>query len=470
MDDRLDVQSRFIATQLALWVGIIVGGFVVGRMSALWNPQFVVLLIIAAGFLVFALARTEMIPIIMLYIRSSLDLFTVLGFSLGFGLRVAGAAGIAVVAIGLIFMLQAKANPFRYRFAIPFLGLVVLQAYTAFDSINVFKSMVEVFRTLSIFFMFMMLVETSNSRPRVDRILKAVFFSSLIPVAVGLIQILQYRSFAVRLHGTMVHPNIFGLYLVIQLLLAPVILPRIAQRWRRAMVLLYGVMLIELLLTYSRGSWIVLIFGFCVIGWFRFRKFLWVIPLLAVVTYLTVPPIRDRMADIFDPGGVDKPFTSIDTRQIIWDNMWPEVYQEPLFGHGAGSFEFGAYATMGWFIASHDEYLRMAYETGFLGLGLFLAYEGLILLHLLYIIMRTKTTDARNLAISVLAIKLAILINAKVGAPVLQPVLEWYIWSVYAAAVVLFEVGRREEESEAPEEEVPEAPVKPEAVAIPFVR
>lgn len=81
-------------------------------------------------------------------------------------------------------------------------------------------------------------------------------------------------------------------------------------------------------------------------------------------------PLRDR----FSEGDVSLSVAGINInaegRTEIWGVLWSDVQHEPVVGHGPGAGSARAFALSTAFDQPHNDFLRVLYDFGFVGLGL----------------------------------------------------------------------------------------------------
>jgi len=81
-------------------------------------------------------------------------------------------------------------------------------------------------------------------------------------------------------------------------------------------------------------------------------------------------PLRDRFVqgDVsFSVGGVN---VNAEGRTKVWPVLWSEVQDQPLLGHGSGAASARSRTVGPAFDHPHNDYLRVLYDFGFVGVGL----------------------------------------------------------------------------------------------------
>ncbi len=178
-------------------------------------------------------------------------------------------------------------------------------------------------------------------------VLHGLLFYTVLSVLFGFVQLLLYPDFSVfvaegwdphknRLVGALFDPNFLGAVLVFGFNL---ILGLHTFTRARAHAFFYdfsliALLLIGILLTFSRSAWLMLSISILAWGLLRYRKLLLISFLLGFASYLAVPRIQTRLSHITDPSD------SAHFRLISWSNTLDAYFRGPLRGVGYNSFRF----------------------------------------------------------------------------------------------------------------------------------
>lgn len=131
-------------------------------------------------------------------------------------------------------------------------------------------------------------------------------------------------------------------------------------------IALYSTYCLEL--TLSRGAYAGFLLGLLVLGLIKERKILILLAILLVVWQSLVPyAVTQRVEMTYQEGEVD---TSAGERLTVWHDALQVVNEDPIFGTG-----FNTYAYMHRvmeFTDTHNYYLKVVLEMGFVGLLIFL--------------------------------------------------------------------------------------------------
>ena len=173
----------------------------------------------------------------------------------------------------------------------------------------------------------------------------------------------------------------FGIAFTVLLFMAPAM-----QRTRERLFLMMsiGVVLVALILTFSRGGYVVALSGFVAFVIIE-RKYKYAVMVVAVVMAvgLAAPDallgrLSTGIEETQSARGVaaDKTEALTAGRVWLWKLMLPEVKKSPLWGSGVGSVAWSAPAKAGMikFAHPHNVFLRVLLDLGLIGFGLMVAF------------------------------------------------------------------------------------------------
>lgn len=344
---------------------------------------------IGIGFL-FVLDRTLFLYILILS-RPSLD---VLLESTRFGSFGLGAVLNAAILVLTLLAVIKNPDPTVKVFKTTWLAFLVTALITLaivpvlLPSIKIYLSL------LSYAAMFAIAISITRSEQDFSKWMKALFFSSLIPVIYSFVEYTHGgytgsgEHVGMRLKSTFAHPNIFAFYLVLMITLGFYFFKSktdfISPKWRK-LIPFYLLLLVGLLLmTKTRSAWVACFVYFGAYALFYERKYLILIVLTPVVA-LVIPEVRDRILDLTQ-GNQAVGYNSLNSyawRKEMWTNalswMTPAHY---ILGYGFGSFQHyslnfamaNAYQHSEVEMLAHSVYVQLFFETGIVGL---LSFVGL---------------------------------------------------------------------------------------------
>jgi O-antigen ligase len=162
-------------------------------------------------------------------------------------------------------------------------------------------------------------------------------------------------------------------------------------------------LLVLLVVTKTRSAWAGCVLLFLAYGFVRDKRIL-VFSLVLPFAALLVPAIRDRLTALGsgnDYVGWVQTVNPYAWRQILWQRAWPEILDQPFFGHGLYSFPFYSpkffplESVRG--VDAHNIYIQLMFETGLAGL---LAYLWIFWRQSLFL-LRYWSFDKRGLVMVV---------------------------------------------------------------------
>ena len=135
---------------------------------------------------------------------------------------------------------------------------------------------------------------------------------------------------------------------------------------RLAAIAYLAVVLVELILTETRGAWLCAALGVLIVCVLLDRRIaaLAVVVLIGVV--LLVPSVNSRIADLVPDPDAPRTESSLAWRFGQWEGLIPSVQASPVLGGGPGE----AYRSTG--KEAHNDYLKALIDTGLIGLGVYL--------------------------------------------------------------------------------------------------
>lgn len=433
---RLPEHLPVAVTALVLLVLSVEAGVSAGQ-EGFGAPTLLRLGIIAGGLLAAVwLARFEYFLLVVLVLRPLLDIAKVGG---GPPVLASGLAALVVLGVTLWLAAQAYAGTLRPvsllgRLAVLLLLVMTVSAVAASDPL---RSILQVARLAAAVGVFLAVEQLLVEPARRRQVLVACFLSSIVPMLVGVYQVfagsyLRSANGLGRVTGTFVHPNAFGFYLVLLLVMGAAVY-RYLEGWPRlltAVVLAGGTG--SLLLTYSRGSWVAIVAGLLVVGALQARKLLVLLPVGLLLVPVVAPSVLDRLSDLSQSQTVNgTPGNSFFWRLDHWGVVLRGARGHELIGIGPGSSDFLGDTVL----PPHNDFVRMYVETGFLGTCVYVA---LLVAAVLTCRRALRAAPGRSLergiAVGALACTVAFLVGSVGGNLISQVVVLLYLFTFLAAA------------------------------------
>jgi putative inorganic carbon (HCO3(-)) transporter len=385
-----------------------------------------------------AYARFELFILLALLVRPMLDALNSSHSATGgsSGILAAGF-GAMVTAAGLVWMGELSRTADRFPLSFPARAAVAVCAamtISVYVSSNRTLSLFQVARTVGAVALLLIVEQLIRGREQLSRVLTACFFAAVVPLAVGLVQLVTTRGTVQRLGlsrivGTFSHPNSYGFFLALLIIMGTALFRHVNAQTRVAITLLTALSAVELVFTYSRGSWLVLVAGLLVVGLTQTRKLLVILP-VGLGVALLVPSVTARLTNLTaGPQISGQPGNSLAWRFAHWNSLLESVNGHILLGIGPGQAD----RLVAGNLAPHNDFVRMFVETGVLGL---LCYVALIVALLSVAVrgLRVLTGLERGLAVGYAGCAVAFVLDSIGANLITQFVLLIYVFT-FAAAV-----------------------------------
>jgi putative inorganic carbon (HCO3(-)) transporter len=407
----------------------------------------------AAGVLVAVLALTRFAAyvLLMLAVRSCVDLFKLSGPTAGTGsdggsVRVLDPSTLVgvlfLVAAGLWLAAQFRA---RGRLNSSPLGVALLLvgatgAVSALGSARPQSSALDVLRVLTVVAMFLVLEQLLPDDRAVRRMLLAVYASLVLALGYTIVASLlgsppsEVKGSFVRISGPFSQSTTFGRYLMFLVVFGFGVYRFLRGRARLALGVLLVVSLGFLVLTNTRGAIIGTALGLLVVALLhRSARLLAVLCVAGIAAVALVPAVGERFAQLSavrDVGG-DPTGNTLAWRMAYWSEIVSLANQNPVTGIGPNMTQRATEEAK----KPHNDVLRAYVETGVLGL---LAYLAMLLmcLHTAALALRRAPpgTLARGIAVGFAGCAVAFVAVSAASNVISNVVTLWYFVAFAAAA------------------------------------
>ena len=343
------------------------------------------------------------------------------------GMEITPGALVNLAILGLaVLMIVMRAGPilarpgsaFPFRIWLPYLLVATLSVAWSPDKPGAIRALL-VMLTYASFFAIPFFVRLPFRQT--GQLLKAIIYSSVVPVAVGILELAFFLNPSGRMQSTFVHPNGFAFYLMVVLGLIFFLLSSSAVQFtpgvRKLMIPYSGVLVGLLVMTQTRAAWAGTFLIVATYAVFIRRRYLAVVLLLPLLIF--IPAVGDRLANLEQGtaytgamGSRADTLNSYAWRTLLWQSAIEDAADSPLFGKGLASFApnslkfFPVADTKKTYhrggLGAHSAYVQTFYETGVVGLFCYLA----IYIGVFFRILRYFKADPRGsimLASTVLA-------------------------------------------------------------------
>ena len=438
--------ARAVVPRIALIaLGIVLAAIVGAQAVGGWSRDLLLIVVglsAAIVLLILAYTRFATFVVAILVIRASVDWTkapTQIGEPTRSGMMTTGLAVLFIVAALAWLLVQYKAG----RLARPALLSVVWVAFLAVTVVSAvtsqrpLDSLVETGRIAAAVAMLLVLDQLLRSGTYVRPVLAACFASALVPIAVAAHQALTTGVAAAsdgtgRVYGTFAHPNAFGFYLTILIVMGVALLPHLTGGVRPPLVLFVWSAAVMIVLTYSRGSWVALLLGLVVVALLQAPRLVLLILGIAVVVALTVPSVTARVLDLRSEqniAGVEG--DSLQWRFTYWRTIAGLADERPLFGIGPRMTQYVTDQAK----VPHNDFLRAYVETGIVGLSAYAAVV-LALIHTARgALARAAPGFERGVAVGFVGCVVSFIVFSVAENLISQVVVLWYFAAFAAAAI-----------------------------------
>jgi len=429
---------------------MLVGFFISGQINWL---QFLLLALILVSAPLFFL-RPEIGLIILLISRNVIDIFDKQAvLSLGtINFNLASLMGVAILPWAVYVILNFFKNNPRDKF----LKIPLVKSWLVFITIalasqlinqNLKTGLVVLIKLLDFFALYISAFILS-SQLSLKKWLKALILSLFIPGLFGVAQFLVGTKFSAteitgRLNGTFNHPNAFAFTLLIALSVIFILLAAKGNLKRKIIwqALAWGYFVL-LLFTFTRSAWIglmVVVFVWLILAK---RKLIVSVVISVLILVFVLPVLANSVNQDYGLDAnnfsivkrlqpeTDENSSSLLWRERTWQETLPAVWQKPWLGYGLGSFtevrnkliRFATDAN----IEAHNDYLRLAVETGLIGVAAYL----LLYFNILEILLKKfkNNKNYRKITIGLGSLVLAILVVSFADNVLRNAPVQWMFW------------------------------------------
>lgn len=352
----------------------------------------------------------------------------------------ASALAVLFIVVATVWLLVQRRGRPAMRLTAPdaaFAFFVTACLLSTLGSVSRTGTLTESARILAAVLMFVVLQRLLTEVGQVRRVLIACAVAFVAPVGLGIIQALTGGGYVIggvsRIVGSFLHPNTFGFFLTMFILMAVALLPHTPVRASWLLCAGGVVCSVLLLLTYSRGAWVALVVGLVVLGVLQTRV-IFVVMIAGAAVSLAVPSVLSRITNLASTTTT----TGSSGNSLIWRlTYWTQISvlnrNNPVTGIGLKSTKFLTDQSK----APHNDFLRAYVETGALGLLAFLVVLA-VLLTIAHRALRTTTSGLpRGVAVGFAAVLAAYLIDSLGDNLLSEVVVLWYFYAVAACAAAI---------------------------------
>lgn len=375
----LTILLAIVAAAAAFVAGSAFGG---GSKAAIVLPIAAVLALVVG---ILALTRFSTFVLLILAVRSSIDITKLSGASAGTTSTDTVTRGLDPESILALLFLVASAlwllARYRERGSLPGsplrLGLVLFWAtgmLSILTSAHMLGGILDATRLLAVVMMFIVLEQLMQDVVVTRRVLVAAFASLLFPLLYTVFLALlgrtptELRDGIHRVTGPFSQSTTFGRYLMFLVIFGAAIYRYVHGRARVALAILLAASAIALVLTLTFSVLIGAAFGLCVVA-VRSRnpRILAGLLLVAVASLLFLPALASRISSLGASQQVGQAPTgnTLAWRLGYWTEVLPLANHNPITGIGLNSTQYETDVAK----QPHNDFLRAYVECGVIGLA-----------------------------------------------------------------------------------------------------
>jgi putative inorganic carbon (HCO3(-)) transporter len=398
--------------------------------------------VMGVGLAILALTRFSAFVFVVLVVRASLDLTKVSTSSD----RLSAALDPSTL-LGVLFLVAATlwlaAQHHRYgslaesSLRRPLLLLIAAGSLSIVGSADRADSSLEALRILDAVLMFVVLEHLMATHLSMTRFLRAVFLSTLFPLAFTAAGILagaprgEEQGALVRLVGPFNQSNTFGRYLMLVIVFGAALWPYLERNHQRLLGIIMSGCGVFLVLTYTRSAIIATVLGLVVVGLLQSKRLLVTLVAVGAVAVALAPPLTGRFTELVGSGSDPDARNTLEWRFEYWGEIIPLANSNPVTGIGLDRIDDSTEEEK----QSHNDFMRAYVETGLIGL---LAYLGVLVAIIRLGLRAARTAPAgsldRGVGVGFLGCGTAFIAVSAVANVMSNVVVLWYFLAFAAAA------------------------------------
>lgn len=390
--------------------------------------------------------------------RPSIDYWreTVLTDVYGVNINLNAAFSLLLAVYGAYFLIKNKEYLKKIPAIIPWILFLSWSSFTFIYSFDKPATVTEIIRTLDLFILFMAgYVLKNKNKDFLRRTLPVLVASSLLPFLLAVYQLATGQGMTIddvfnRIYGTFAHPNVLASYtLLLIIIFSDYLLTKKDLHKKYHDHLTAGIIFLFFILlsTYTRMGWLALaVFTIPVLLKYE-KKWLIYGGLGIVIFYSLFFPINSLLRDKTQIDLQDNQLVarltsrntdadSIEWRTTLYERVLPIYYERPILGYGYGSFVkvwnqskdiFNLWDNTS---EAHNDYLKIVFETGVIGLIFYLSIFVALLYHQIKYGIKHKWTNIVFIAGIVAYMIFSVSDNMLRHTPTLWWM--WFYWGMWS--------------------------------------
>jgi O-antigen ligase len=398
------------------------------------------------------LVKFEIIFPLLLIARSSLDIFTDVGFYIGpLNFNVPSSVSIFIDVMGLLYLgmiyIREKISLFdniAKAFLIWVLSLLfwVFLAYLNLGEEGL-GGIRDWGRLFSLFVIYLLSLQLSRLKGH-RYVLNWILFSLIVPLSIGYYQIFfqphLYVAGGHRIYGTVTHPNVFSLYLVlfIGVTLWKLKFSGLKLPW---LGVIFAI-LFALVNTFSISGLVMLTVFISLFVYVEFEMKYRIMILLFFIIFIVIFINTEMGQKRIDSLKRTPPLMVIVNDEIVtnsfawrivnWKILFEKWTNKPFLGYGLNTSR----VINPWHMsAAHNDYLRFLVELGLIGFSIYLCFLARIGFLIRDRLRFCDNEEQRYLIMLVGIVYISWIIGSSVGNFIMALTFQFYFWSIIGAVM-----------------------------------
>ena len=291
--------------------------------------------------------------------------------------------GVPLTAIfPVILIISAFLNSFvKEKYSLIYIRLIPLYLIIFFSTLSFYNtpglaiSIGGVLKLLTAIAIYMLVFNSIQTENDIRKILWIYVLCTIIPMSFGYYQYLTATGHAwksqyyagKRIDSFLGEWNAYGEFLCIGIAAILALLNmKLKKKWHHLLKLFLGSMIISLVLSLNRGSWVSLGIGIItatIVYWRRIS----IVKITAGIVLIMIMfggIIFERFSELKQTNSVGMSKNTLENRIEGWKNLIPLIVNHPIAGNGLDASLIITKNSIGPSFAPHNDYLRMALELG----------------------------------------------------------------------------------------------------------
>ncbi len=313
-----------------------------------------------------------------LVMRPLVQPYAAMGYTLGGSIPLAGLLPVILTVCAFANRLWRNKYAIFSRQLLPIYALLYFSTLSFLYTPSYVISLGHCLKIITAISLYILVFNAVKNDQDIDRLLWIYLLCTIVPMIFGYYQFITATGHAWkgayyagrRIDSLLMEYNAYGEFLCIAICAGLMLLFRKKSRKKRLIIgIIFISLLVSLILSLNRGSWICLFLALMLAApFYRHRvKLSLLIGLSFLVLLAASPFIYQRFMEL-------TVVTEFGTKNTLlgrisgWQALWPFIKQHPFAGNGIGAIELTVYREIGYAYVPHNDYIRLAAEGGIMTL------------------------------------------------------------------------------------------------------